>query len=292
MEGMSTFEMITGIKPVADENPAVEEGKEIPADTAETVATEAAVQEAEEKAPGVTVAEAAAEEETTEGTEEKTECEDATEIPAEAEEQEPMVSAKDVMEELDSLKAMFQQKLMVDAQKRELIERLTSEVDGYREEFFKKMFIPFIKEIIVVANDLQRMARTYREKPDEMVTKEKLVSLLEDYQSDLEDVLHNHAVDVLCEEGDDFNARTQKSIKVIETGDESKHKKIAQRLVHGFTMDGKLLETEKVMVYKYNPALAATESPAEEEAPAAASEGAAAAAETDTTMVSGTSAAE
>lgn len=234
----------------------VTEEEVAPIEETEAQEEEAAVQE---EAPTDEPAEDAEKVEIGAPVEETVPAEEGESVKEDEEVKSETISPEDVLAQFNDLKQMIEQKIMIDTQKKDIIDQLSREAEGYREEFFKKMFKPIIMDIIEVTNDLQRMVRTYKEKPEDVVDKKKFISIMDCYQSDLEDILEKYSVEVFNEEGEMFNGRTQKSVKIIDTGDESKHKTIAQRLVNGYTLDGKVIAAEKVNVYKYNPELAEQE---------------------------------
>lgn len=153
--------------------------------------------------------------------------------------------------EIEALRTMFEKKLLLDGYKDRLISNMSDELKAYKDGMYEKIFRPVLTDVIEIVNDLHRMIRSYSGKEEETVDKKKFLSILSIYESDLEDILEKYGVEIYTAEGKEFDAKRQKVVKVIDTGDESLHRVVAERLQKGFELDGRLLTPEKVNVYRY-----------------------------------------
>lgn len=261
MEEKSTYDLIMGGSNSNNESPAEEKVLSAEIDTEETdtedngecVAAENNIVP-DEQNPGCE--ENAAETGNVTETPEAAEPEPAESEAAEQEAVGTENPAPDVallMAEMQQLKHLFDKKLLIDEKKNAIIEALGAENKQYKEGLYGKIFKPLLMDVIEIADDLHRMIRAYQEKPDETIDKKKFLSVLSIYESDLEDILGKYDVDVYEVDGDEFDAKRQKIIKIVETDDESLNRKVSQRAMKGFELDGKILSPERVYVYKYVP---------------------------------------
>ena len=149
------------------------------------------------------------------------------------------------------LKQLFEKRLLIDEQKNRIIENQSRELEKYRDGMYEKMFKPILADVVGIADDLHRMVRAYRGKTEESIPTEKLISILECYESDVEEILEKYGVDIYICESESFEPIRQKSVKLIETADPELNRKIAERLSKGYSLGEKVLQPEKVYAYKY-----------------------------------------
>ncbi|MDE7340645.1 MAG: nucleotide exchange factor GrpE [Lachnospiraceae bacterium] len=190
------------------------------------------------------------------------------EIDAEIEESDPVsvansnegeVKAVDYSESFDEIKneiillqKLFEKRLLIDEQKNQIIANQGEELQKYKDGLYEKIFKPLLVDIVEIADDLHRMIRVYENKEEDNVPISKFISILNIYESDIEDILEKYGVKVFCTEENDFNPKCQKIVKLIETSEPELGHKVADRILKGFDMDGKIIKPERVNVYKYN----------------------------------------
>lgn len=161
------------------------------------------------------------------------------------------ISLHELSEEIKTLRALVEKKLFVEGYKDNLINSMSDELRTYKDGMYEKILKPVLVDVIEIVNDLHRMIRTYSNKNEETVDRNKFVSILSIYESDLEEILEKYDVNIVMVEGNEFDARKQKVVKVIDTEDEGLHRMIAERLLKGFELNGKMIAPEKVNVYRY-----------------------------------------
>ena len=157
-----------------------------------------------------------------------------------------------LLEEMVQLKALFEKRLLIDEQKNQIIANQGAELQKYKDGLYEKIFKPLLGDVIEIADDLHRMIRAYESKRDDNIPATKLLSILEIYESDIEDILDKYGVNVFSCEEQEFNPKRQKIVRVIETSDASQNHLIAERVSKGFEMGDKLIKPERVNVYKYS----------------------------------------
>lgn len=168
-------------------------------------------------------------------------------------------SLVEIKKEIILLQKLFEKRLLIDEQKNQIITNQGEELQKYKDGLYEKIFKPLLIDIVEIADDLHRMIRVYEGKEEENVPISKFLSILNIYESDVEDILEKYGVKVFCTEENDFNPKCQKIVKLIETSDPELGHKVADRILKGFDMDGKIIKPERVNVYKYNVDLANNE---------------------------------
>lgn len=156
-----------------------------------------------------------------------------------------------LVEQVAILNSLFEKKMLVDGQKNKIIESQSDELQNLREGMYEKILKPLLCDVIDIADDIHRMLRAYASKSDETISKEKFISVLEIYESDIEDILEKYGMNVYICPKEVFDPQKQKIVKIVQTDDEEKNKYIAERITKGFELDGKIIRPEKVNVYKY-----------------------------------------
>lgn len=156
-----------------------------------------------------------------------------------------------LVEQMGILNDLFEKKILIDGQKNKIIETQGGELQKLREGMYEKILKPLLCDVIDIADDIHRMLRAYASKSEETVPIEKFMSVLEIYESDIEDILEKYGVDVYSCPEELFNPQKQKIVKIVQTDDADKNRYIVERITKGFALDGKMIRPERVNVYKY-----------------------------------------
>ena len=80
-------------------------------------------------------------------------------------------------------------------------------------------------------------------------TKRPRCGTLESIRTAIEDTLYRQGVEPFQHEGEDFDARRQRSVSIVPTDDPERNKTIAGRLRPGFQAGDKLIRPEIVSVH-------------------------------------------
>lgn len=151
-------------------------------------------------------------------------------------------------EELAKLNKQFEKRLAYVDYEEKIVDSMHKELQAYKEDLKFQLIKPLLLDIISVAAAITRMSDKYRANPEgeQDIPNEKFLS----YADDLNDILENNGVDKYkSSEGDAFVPLKQKSIKQVETEDESLNGKIAKSYTYGYERDGKRIAAEQVAVY-------------------------------------------
>lgn len=156
-----------------------------------------------------------------------------------------------IEEQLAHIQDEFQSKLKHDAHKDRMIDKLHKELQEYKGDIIIKYMKSAFLDLIQTNDNIRKLADYYtsRELSEDDFT--KLLQILKELPSDLDDVFFRQGVNAyICEE-DEFDAKRQKVLKTIETSDKSKDKIIAERLRPGYEWDDQVIRPEMVSVYVY-----------------------------------------
>lgn len=130
-----------------------------------------------------------------------------------------------------------------------LINRLHDELEYYKKDSAGRFAEQLIKAVIKVRNNMKKVIKSERWQgmPLEDVKKEYEYAF-----DDLTDLLEMQNVDEFeAKEGDIFDGTRQQASKIEITDNPELDKKVKISLSPGFTKDGKVIITERVVVYKY-----------------------------------------
>lgn len=153
---------------------------------------------------------------------------------------------------LDLLFREFQGKLKYDSHKDKIIDELHRELQDYKDGMIKKHLKSMIMDLIKIIDNIRRLTEHYKAQNPSNADPKKLIRLLENIPSDLEDLCHLQGVEPYTCKGKNFDATRQRVLKKIETKDIVKDKTIAMSLRPGYEWDEKIIRPELVAVYVYS----------------------------------------
>lgn len=133
--------------------------------------------------------------------------------------------------------------------KEKQIDSLHSELQDYKRGLLLQVTRPLISGLVRLHHDLGRMVEDLRLEPSEALTHERLCSVLEGFQEDVEIVLEENGVVLFSEPGATFDSRRQNSRRTIPTDEETLVGTVAHRGRPGFEFEEKILQKERVDVY-------------------------------------------
>lgn len=154
--------------------------------------------------------------------------------------------------QLSDLEQLFSKRIMHADHEDKIIDQMHSELQKYKDDMYAQLVRPILLDIIEVRDSIMRIAATYQKKPKgERDIPNKTFA---DYSYDLQDILEKNNVEIYkSKTGDEFTPIRQRVIKKEVTHDESLHGKIAESLSCGYCYTGRVLSSEKVSVYYYEP---------------------------------------
>lgn len=152
---------------------------------------------------------------------------------------------------ISDLSAQFESKIKYDKHKEEIIDKLHSENQTFKNDLYKKLILPLVNEIIFMLDDYSILFKKYSESEINEVDVPKLLKQFGGISEDLENLLYKNGIDAYSVEGEQFDSTKQKVIKTIPTDDPLKDKTVCERLKKGFVLEGKIIRMEHVSCYKF-----------------------------------------
>ena len=164
-----------------------------------------------------------------------------------------IVKRLDALEEaLKRSNYLFESKLLYDATKEEMINKLHKELQAYKDDLLRKIQKPIFMDMISLADSMKALVSRYEETPDQEILLEKYQKLRKEFLkvgSHIDDSLYNHGIEAYsARAGEDFNPRTQQAKKTTDTDNPDEHKKILSSLAAGYTWNEQPLRRESVHV--------------------------------------------
>lgn len=152
---------------------------------------------------------------------------------------------------MKTLETMFQTKIMTDRQKDGIIDSMHDELQKYKDDMYARIFKPLLADVIYVKEDMRRLIRGIKAK-DDAQQNQKLISVIEGYCLDLNDILEKYDVNVFdCGEGK-YTPVKQKIIKVVPTDDSELDGMVKERLSDGYELGGRVIFQQRTIVYKFD----------------------------------------
>lgn len=152
---------------------------------------------------------------------------------------------------ISDLSAQFESKIKYDKHKEEIIDKLHSENQAFKNDLYKKLILPLVNEIIFMLDDYSILFKKHSESEINEVDVPKLLKQFGGISEDLENLLYKNGIDVYSVEGEQFDSSKQKVIKTIPTDDPLKDKTVCDKLKKGFVLDGIIIRMEHVSCYKF-----------------------------------------
>lgn len=135
----------------------------------------------------------------------------------------------------------------------EINDKLFKENQQYKEDFYRTLMLPVLREFVEFASDLRMDVVRYRKNG-----KEDNAKLVESYINELNDVLERCNVEVYkAVVGEEYKPIYDKAVKLLDTEDIEKDRIIAECTAFGYKYVGQNAENEKIImpckvnVYKF-----------------------------------------
>lgn len=136
----------------------------------------------------------------------------------------------DIRDYLGRLEREFQSKLQYDKHKEKIIDTLHRELQDYKNDVIKKTIQQVIMDIIHTVEDMKKLINHYQAEQPVNLDPIKLLKLMSEFPSDLEDLLYKQRVEPFCCNETDFNPSCQKAVRTLKTNEKSKDKKVARSI--------------------------------------------------------------
>ncbi|MCC8162014.1 MAG: nucleotide exchange factor GrpE [Lachnospiraceae bacterium] len=155
-----------------------------------------------------------------------------------------------LLEKMDELQNLFEQRLRTDEYKNRLFDQLYGDLKEYQNDVVASVTTPMLMEIISILDRMKKQSPS----PDPDDYPGAYAALLRNWNNaveDLEDLLYAQDTEPYSEEGDVPDTKRQKIVKTVATSDRSLDNQIAQHLSGGYVKNNRIIKFERVSIYKY-----------------------------------------
>ncbi len=155
-----------------------------------------------------------------------------------------------LLEKMDELQNLFEQRLRTDEYKNRLFDQLYGDLKEYQNDVVASVTTPMLMEIISILDRMKKQSPS----PDPDDYPGAYAALLRNWNNaveDLEDLLYAQDTEPYSVEGDVPDTKRQKIVKTVATSDRSLDNQIAQHLSGGYVKNNRIIKFERVSIYKY-----------------------------------------
>lgn len=156
-----------------------------------------------------------------------------------------------ILKKLDALEESFHSRFKHDEHKNKIIDKLHGDLQDYKNDFLKKYLNTMVMDVIQLIDNHRKLVSYYDTDNPSENDPVKLLGLLKSVPTDLEDLFFRHGVRPFTCEGEEFDPTKQRVLKVLNTNDKEKDKKVAESLRPGYEWDGKVIRPEMVAAYVF-----------------------------------------
>ncbi|WP_282141007.1 nucleotide exchange factor GrpE [Cytobacillus oceanisediminis] len=153
--------------------------------------------------------------------------------------------------QMQKLMREFQTKLMIDAQKDQVIDNLHRELQEYKNNENQDRFLPLIRDLISLIDKLEKGLADNKRNGNE--SPEKLLDIIKYTVQDVDDILYRQGIEALPPLRKKFDPKRHKVVKTVKTSDKEKDKQIAHTFGKAYVWDERQIRQELVAVYIYQP---------------------------------------
>jgi molecular chaperone GrpE len=158
-----------------------------------------------------------------------------------------------LLERLDRLTRLFEDKLAYDQFKEVQITRLHAELQDYRSDLLARAVLPLINGTIRLHDDLGKVIEAAQRSDWARIEPSRLLRALETFHEDFEELLADHGVTTYRSPQEAFDPHRQRALRTIRTTEAQLVGRVAERLQPGFERNGSVVTKERVAVYVAAP---------------------------------------
>ena len=145
----------------------------------------------------------------------------------------------------------FNEKLKYDEHKEQLINKLHKELQEYKDDVVKSAMKPIVNDLIILNDNIYKLVENFRSS-DKPLDAEAILAHMEATTIDIDDVLYRQGIEPFNCPEEEVNPLKQQIFQTVKADDQTKEKKIAQRIRKGYEWDGQIIHRELVSVYVYD----------------------------------------
>lgn len=154
--------------------------------------------------------------------------------------------------QISSMEELFKKRIRYTDYEEKIVSQMHIELQKYKDDLYSQMICPIFADVIEVREFiLNKTAEYYQNAGNDS---EDFLKKNFDYLSELlKNVLEKNNVEIYQSEcGELFDPKKHRIVKKEKTDDQTLHGKIVKRKSCGYRYCGKVIYTEKVMVYSYD----------------------------------------
>ncbi|MCL1979426.1 MAG: nucleotide exchange factor GrpE [Methanomassiliicoccaceae archaeon] len=134
---------------------------------------------------------------------------------------------------------------------KEQLKEYSTVINKRDSELANRKFIGMLEQLSAMREDFFKLCKGMNAKLDSFSPKD-ILSSFEAYGVDMENILVDCGVQIGRSKYERLNTIHQRIVDVIPTDDESMNGMIAERVSDGYVYQGRVLQKEKVKIYKYS----------------------------------------
>ena len=150
---------------------------------------------------------------------------------------------------LSDLHGLFETKFVDDSFKELFIKQMHAELQEYKQDVVGQKLKPLLASVIQLHTETSRTYERLTRKQADEIPANRLLSVVEGIQDDVEILLAQHGIEPFVEPGDYIKPTHQKAVQTWKVEDVSLFGKIVARHGPGFRMGDTVLRKEPVEVY-------------------------------------------
>jgi len=148
------------------------------------------------------------------------------------------------LEEIKALSQAFDAKIRYDETRERLVQSMSDELAGYRQDLYQNLLRPVLVDLIGVYDDMTQVLESAESPP-------ATASQLEFFRIAVEQVLVRNGAERFAVAGDLLDREHQKVVRVTDVATPGLDRRVERRMRTGFTWNGKVLRPEWVSAYRY-----------------------------------------
>jgi molecular chaperone GrpE (heat shock protein) len=171
-----------------------------------------------------------------------------------------VATLRELSARIGQLDLKFDQRILLSDQQAAVIDRLHSELQGYRNDLYAQMLKPVLADLATVREHILKIASDQRKKPPE--AQSVALDTFASFADDLGQILEENDVEIYrASPGEPVDPKRHRIVAKHATADESLHRLIVEVVGDGYFFRDRALTPERVTVYAYDGSLRQTAEP-------------------------------
>ena len=162
-----------------------------------------------------------------------------------------MELCQQLSKQISSMEELFKKRISYTDYEEKIVNQMHAELQKYKDDLYSQMIRPIFADVIEVREFILNKSAEYYQSMDNK-PEDSLKKIFDYLLGFLKNILEKNNVEIYQSEcGELFDPRKHRIVKKEKTDDKLLHGKIAKRQSCGYRYCGRVIYTEKVMVYFY-----------------------------------------